>query len=197
MSHPGLLEVLTEEERAEIIQGFQLKLAKAEQELTSLEEALATLRSNMDRWRVFISQSIASSPIQSQTPSLTNNSSPKSPSKYNKQWTKVEKTMYALQNPQAIGKHTLAGGAEVLEVLLIDEPELLANKPLPRMQKQFRGVVSGLASEGKVMKLREKQNKNAVHYLHPSWFENGSLKAEYRFLLKELEPIPQKKHGPR
>lgn len=192
----GPLDLLTEDERVELAQSFSTKLSQAEQQAIILEQQLEVLKDNIRRWQLFLGHPISSvtdapSYVDGIVPVVSTESSI-TPT-YQKTWTKVDKALYAIQNPQLIGKRTVAGGAEVLAVVLQLEPDLIADKEIGQLQLQFRRLISDLAFQGKVMKLREKKNKNAVHYLHPSWFENGSLKPEYADLLVELEEFPPKK----
>ncbi|MGI4737216.1 MAG: hypothetical protein ACRYG7_18775 [Janthinobacterium lividum] len=191
MLHSGDLRDLNEEDRSIIMELFQSKIEEAEQSLAVLEEQTFSLKEAIKRWRVFLG---TDEPATTETRPTSSNPEFQSVeiSEYDKGWSKEKKALYAIANPQVIEKNTIAGGLDILKVLHKLDPELVPSIESQPLRRKYTNLVSTLAWEGKLMKLREKQNKSAVHYVHPNRFENGSLKPQYSYLLEELEPIPQK-----
>lgn len=217
MPNLGDLDYLNEEDRATITQTFLSKIAEAELSASALEQQALLIKENIKRWQTFLGlfELVQSDPVatpQNQNnkaqndearndeaqnnEALTNEVTEEANQTYDKSWSQQNKALYAISNPQVIGKHSVAGGLEVLQVLHKLDPEFIPSVEPQPLRRKFTNLVSTLAWEGKLMKLREKQNKGHVHYIPLEWVENGSLKPQYSHLLEELEPIPTKKRPP-
>ena len=202
MPNLGDLDCLNEEDRATITQTFLSKIAEAELSASALEQQALLIKEDIKRWQVFLGlvELVQSGPVaipQNQNNEARTDEAPEEVNQaYDKSWSQQNKALYAISNPQVIGKHSIAGGLEVLQVLHKLDPEFIPSVEPQPLRRKFTNLVSTLAWEGKLMKLREKRNKGHVHYIPLEWVENGSLKPQYSHLLEELEPVPAKKKAP-
>ena len=172
------IDYLNEEDRAILEQVFSKKIAVAEQAIVELEEKVDSLEGDINRWHLLLGTDKAF--IKS----------------YDRSWSRARKVIYIIANPQILGKSSLAGVLDILRALHHLDPELVPSIEKAGLRSSFTRIVSTLAWEGKIKKLRQKQDKRIVHYISLNWFDGDSLKPEYSSLLKTLETIPARKKSP-
>lgn len=179
MAQQNPLDLLTADERKGIVTNYEQKVRLEREQETKLKAQLKQVQDNVLRWQQFID-------------SLTENgASTANSDDYKADWARVDKLFFAARNPQLLDKASLPG-SEFVELLLLCEPDFLGGVDKDTVVRQIGAQLSSLAWKGRMMKLRDKQNKTIIHYLDPSWYVGKVLKPEHQHLLQTLEYVPAK-----
>lgn len=119
----------------------------------------------------------------------------KNPSTYEASGSQYDKLLYIINRPWKYGRRSFVGAKPVVEAVRIEDVEQ-RDEAEETLMKRIGPALSRMAKEGKLIKMAERKHPLRVHYLSPTWFENGVLKPQHKeqlspFDLVEVTPRQQ------
>jgi hypothetical protein len=121
--------------------------------------------------------------------------------------TQAQKIGYIVAQPHKYGVSLFATTYPIVSAVFQEEPHLLEikesvadkagfkEKVEKAWRKKYGEAISRMASDGKLIKMRQIGTKEPLYYISPKWLINDQPKPEYSVLLAGLELAADKDKG--